>query len=64
MASRPACHGAADGQRERPGNEPVTLGTSAGQIDLTLDRDLAPCTVNSFVSLAKQGYFDNTPCHG
>jgi peptidyl-prolyl cis-trans isomerase B (cyclophilin B) len=45
------------------GSEPVALGTSAGQIDLTLDRDLAPCTVNSFVSLAKQGYFDNTPCH-
>ena len=45
------------------GSEPVTLATSAGQIDLTLDRDLAPCTVNSFVSLAKQGYYDNTPCH-
>jgi peptidyl-prolyl cis-trans isomerase B (cyclophilin B) len=45
------------------GTEPVALATSAGQIDLTLDRDLAPCTVNSFVSLAKQGYFDNTPCH-
>ncbi|HEX4251452.1 MAG TPA: peptidylprolyl isomerase [Pseudonocardia sp.] len=45
------------------GTVPVALATSAGQIDLTLDRDLAPCTVNSFVSLAKQGYFDNTPCH-
>jgi len=42
---------------------PVTLATSAGQIDLTLDRDLAPCTVNSFAGLARQGYFDNTPCH-
>jgi len=45
------------------GTVPVTLGTSAGQIDLTLDRDLAPCTVNSFAGLARQGYFDNTPCH-
>jgi peptidyl-prolyl cis-trans isomerase B (cyclophilin B) len=45
------------------GTAPVALATSAGQIDLTLDRDLAPCTVNSFVSLAKQGYFDNTSCH-
>ena len=23
----------------------------------------APCTVNSFVSLAQQGYFNDTPCH-
>jgi len=70
-----SCAYPGDGQPARPatapptanvsarGTEPVTLGTSAGQIDLTLDRDLAPCTVNSFVSLAKQGYFDNTPCH-
>ncbi|WP_028927752.1 peptidylprolyl isomerase [Pseudonocardia acaciae] len=45
------------------GTVPATLATSAGQIDLTLDKALAPCTVNSFVSLAKQGYFDNTQCH-
>ena len=25
--------------------------------------EAAPCTVNSFVSLADQGYFDDTPCH-
>jgi peptidyl-prolyl cis-trans isomerase B (cyclophilin B) len=41
----------------------VTLDTNAGQIGLTLDRALAPCTVNSFVSLASQGYFDGTSCH-
>ncbi|MDT7561639.1 MAG: peptidyl-prolyl cis-trans isomerase [Pseudonocardiales bacterium] len=64
-----------DGQAARPaqappdanvsarGTAPVALATSAGQIDLTLDRDLAPCTVNSFLSLAKQGYFNNTSCH-
>ena len=28
-----------------------------------LDADAAPCTVNSFVSLAEQGYFDGTSCH-
>ncbi|MDT5067520.1 MAG: peptidyl-prolyl cis-trans isomerase, partial [Mycobacterium sp.] len=28
-----------------------------------LDNAKAPCTVNNFVSLAKQGYFDSTPCH-
>ena len=29
----------------------------------TLDADATPCTVNSFVSLAEQGYFDDTTCH-
>ena len=41
----------------------VTLHLTAGDVDLTLDRAKAPCTVNSFVSLAEQGYFDDTPCH-
>jgi peptidyl-prolyl cis-trans isomerase B (cyclophilin B) len=41
----------------------VALATSAGPIGLTLDRAQAPCTVNSFVSLAQQGYFDGTTCH-
>ncbi|MFZ2178066.1 MAG: peptidylprolyl isomerase [Rhodococcus sp. (in: high G+C Gram-positive bacteria)] len=41
----------------------VDLTTSAGPIGLVLDRAEAPCTVNSFVSLAEQGYFDDTPCH-
>jgi peptidyl-prolyl cis-trans isomerase B (cyclophilin B) len=45
------------------GTVAVTLQTSAGTVPLTLDRALAPCTVNSFVSLARQGYFDGTPCH-
>jgi peptidyl-prolyl cis-trans isomerase B (cyclophilin B) len=41
----------------------ATMKTSAGDIGLTLDADAAPCTVNSFVSLAEQGYFDGTTCH-
>lgn len=45
------------------GTVAVTLQTSAGTVPLTLDRALAPCTVNSFVSLAQQGYFDASPCH-
>ena len=28
-----------------------------------LDNGKSPCTVNSFASLAQQGYFDNTTCH-
>lgn len=45
------------------GAEDVTISTSAGDIKATLDADKTPCTVNSFVSLADQGYFDKTPCH-
>lgn len=45
------------------GQVPVTMQTSIGEIDATLDADRAPCTVNSFVSLARQGFFDKTPCH-
>lgn len=41
----------------------VTIRTSAGEIGLTLDRALAPCTVNSMVSLIQQGYYDGSPCH-
>ncbi|MEU6642909.1 peptidylprolyl isomerase [Saccharomonospora sp. NPDC046836] len=41
----------------------VTLHSSAGDIPLALDRALAPCTVNSFVSLAEQGYYTDTACH-
>ena len=36
---------------------------AGGSVTLELDRALAPCTVNSFVSLAEQGYFDDTECH-
>ncbi len=45
------------------GSVPLTLDTSVGTLKATLDATAAPCTVSSFVSLAKQGYFDNTPCH-
>jgi peptidyl-prolyl cis-trans isomerase B (cyclophilin B) len=36
--------------------------TNRGVISLKLD-SAAPCTVNSFVSLADQSYFNNTHCH-
>jgi len=41
----------------------LTVATNRGDIKLTLTPDAAPCTVNSFVSLAEQGYFDGTKCH-
>lgn len=43
--------------------ESMTITTNRGAIGVELTPDDAPCTVNSFVSLAKQGYFDGTKCH-
>ncbi len=45
------------------GDVAVTITTGLGDIAATLDADATPCTVNSFVSLAEQGYFDSTECH-
>lgn len=45
------------------GQVPVTISTSVGDITAELDADTTPCTVSSFVSLAEQGYFDDTSCH-
>ena len=39
------------------------MSTNQGNIGLQLDNAKAPCTVNSFASLAQQGYFDDTTCH-
>lgn len=41
----------------------VTLETSCGPIVITLDASVAPETVNSFVFLAEQGYFDGSTSH-
>ena len=41
----------------------VVIKTTIGDLGATLDADKTPCTVNSFVSLARQGFFDNSPCH-
>jgi peptidyl-prolyl cis-trans isomerase B (cyclophilin B) len=45
------------------GSKQVTMQTPEGPIGLTLDRALAPCTVNSFLNLAKQGFYSGSPCH-
>lgn len=44
------------------GTVKATITTNRGVIGLTLDREAAPCTVNSFVSLAEQGFYDDSPC--
>jgi peptidyl-prolyl cis-trans isomerase B (cyclophilin B) len=63
------------GDPARPVQPPPTAGVATtgtvkyvlkmneGDVTITMDRAKAPCTVNSFVSLADQGYFDNTKCH-
>lgn len=56
---------------DKPDNtNPLTSGTvdatitlSQGALPVTLDRSLAPCAVNAFISLAAQKFYDDTPCH-
>lgn len=51
------------GDPEKDAPEAVTIATDRGDVKVSLDADKAPCTVNSFLSLAKQGFFDGTKCH-
>jgi peptidyl-prolyl cis-trans isomerase B (cyclophilin B) len=44
------------------GKVSVTIRTSVGDINAVLDAKKTPCTVNSFLSLAEQDFFDETPC--
>ena len=74
-ATGDVCEYSVSGEAARPVTPPPTTGVptsgtisyvlamSNGKVTITLDRTKAPCTVNSFVSLADQGYFDNTKCH-
>ena len=70
-----SCEYTASGTAAKPVDPPPTSGVpdsgkltyaltmSSGVVKITMDRSKAPCTVNSFVSLARQGYFDKTKCH-
>jgi peptidyl-prolyl cis-trans isomerase B (cyclophilin B) len=53
----------ADGKTKASGTSKVSLNTSVGDLQVTLDSALAPCTVKNFLSLVGQKYFDNTSCH-
>ncbi|MGY4651805.1 peptidylprolyl isomerase [Mycobacterium sp. URHB0021] len=46
-----------------PAQVSVSMTTNQGNIGLQLDNAKSPCTVNSFASLAQQGFFNDTPCH-
>jgi peptidyl-prolyl cis-trans isomerase B (cyclophilin B) len=49
--------------RANGANYQATLKTNRGSIVINLLGGKAPCTVNSFTSLADQAYFNKTPCH-
>ena len=46
-----------------PAQISVSMATNQGNIGLWLNNAEAPCTVNSFASLAQKGFFDDTLCH-
>jgi cyclophilin family peptidyl-prolyl cis-trans isomerase len=48
---------------EVAGQTTITLTTSCGPIAILVDPSVAPETVNSFVFLAEEGYFDGTVSH-
>ena len=68
------CTYAAAGEPSRPvlpppptptvsGELTATMKTDRGTVAFTLDAEGAPCASQSFVTLAEQDYFDDTPCH-
>lgn len=64
-ASKPVTPPTSTSVASGPGTAPtrVSIDSTQGPIGLELDSAASPCTVNSFVSLAQQGYFDETSCH-
>ena len=45
------------------GHVRVDVHTNQGALPLTLDRAKAPCTVQSFIHLARWKFYDRTTCH-
>ncbi|OMC03662.1 peptidylprolyl isomerase [Mycolicibacter heraklionensis] len=46
-----------------PAEVSVSMMTDQGPIGLMLNNGQAPCTVNSFISLAAKDFFNDTQCH-
>lgn len=46
-----------------PAEVSISMMTDQGPIGLMLANAKSPCTVNSFISLATQKFFDDTQCH-
>lgn len=47
----------------KEGTVGVTMDLNGENVEINLDRSKAPCSVNSFLSLASQGFYDDTDCH-
>jgi len=47
----------------RTGTVNAQIALNGETVDVVLDRALAPCSVNSFLSLASQGFYTDTSCH-
>ncbi|MGW0179410.1 peptidylprolyl isomerase [Nocardia sp. NPDC003345] len=64
-AAKPVQKPRAEGIQTGDGNASLSISvdSSQGPMGLTLNNAQSPCTVNSFASLAGQGYFDGTTCH-
>jgi len=50
-------------QIDTDGNYTITMETSKGTIELELYASAAPKTVNNFVFLAREGFYDGVPFH-
>jgi peptidyl-prolyl cis-trans isomerase B (cyclophilin B) len=62
-ASKPATPPRTGRVPTMPATVDATIDTNDGAIGLELANGESPCTVNNFVSLAQQGFYDKTPCH-
>lgn len=51
------------GIQPETGTASVTISLTGGDVKIAMDRSKTPCTVGSFTSLARAGYFDGTTCH-
>ena len=63
QASRPAELPRTGRVPTEPATVSVSMVTTQGTFGLSLFNNESPCTVNSFVSLAQQKFFDGTKCH-
>ncbi|OBI52707.1 protein kinase [Mycobacterium sp. E787] len=61
-ASKPATPPPSGRVSTEPAQIHATISTNFGDIGIQLANNESPCAVTSFVSLAKQGFFDNTQC--
>ena len=59
----PGVHHAPNAELDRARTYTLTFETSCGSFTITLDQSVAPRTSASLVSLAKDGYFDDTIFH-